>query len=57
MKFIRFFLIVYTMGTGTQFLDCINNKAVKFIAQILYYVVMASIAYAIFLKFGITTYA
>ena len=53
MNFIWFFFIVYTMGSGTQVLDGIDNKVAKFIIQMVYYVVMALIAYAIFLKFGI----
>lgn len=57
MKFIWFFFIVYTMGYTVSLFEGIKNTFVRIIIMAFYYAIMALIAYAVYLKFGITTYA
>lgn len=57
MKFIWFFFIVYTMGYTVSLFEGIKNTFARIIIMAFYYAIMALIAYAIYLKFGITTYA
>lgn len=56
MGFIWFFFMIFTMGSASRFFEHIKNKVLRFITQLVYYIIMASISYAVYLKFGIETY-
>lgn len=56
MGFIWFFFMIFTMGSVSRVFEQVENKVLRFITQMVYYIVMASISYAVYLKFGLKTY-
>lgn len=56
MGFIWFFFMIFTMGSASQVFGHIENKALRFLTQLVYYIIMAVISYVVYLKFGIETY-
>lgn len=56
MEFIWFFFMIFTMGSASRFSEHIENKTLRFIIQLVYYIIMTTISYAIYLKFGLETY-
>ena len=56
MGFIWFFFMIFTMGSASRFFEQIGNKTLRFLIQMVYYIIMATISYAIYLKFGLETY-
>lgn len=56
MEFIWFFFMIFTMGSASRLFEHIENKTLRFIIQLVYYIIMASISYAVYFKFGLKTY-
>lgn len=56
MGFIWFFFMIFTMGSASRFFEHIENKTLRFVTQLIYYIVMATISYAVYIKFGLETY-
>lgn len=56
MGFIWFFFMIFTMGSASRFVEHIENETLRFIIQMVYYIIMATISYVVYLKFGLKTY-
>lgn len=55
MGFIWFFFMIYMMGSISRVFEHIENGVLRFITQLIYYIVMAAISYSVYLKLGIET--